>query len=358
MKNVVTFARYVLAMLVGYLFLASPSSVLGSPFVFQDVIVEEMVVDGEGGDEVDDEDGDGIVIQDNPWGVDERKMKAAKLFWFQKAFRIEVQKIKMVCELDKKQALKLKIASKGAAKKEMEVWLKKWTQQMKQFQEMNFGNAGPVQKKKKQNQEELVINDADEIDEQAMQFMDNSSMMFGEFEEERKAVDSQFWIKTVRGVLTPEQNDKYLAFLKQRNDAHIAAKIDAFVARMQLELALTDDQAAKYDALVRPAMEKAPILSGYYETFAFQYYATQYDEEKMKSLLNEDQFQMMKMVLGPSKGYGAMLDQDGFEDAGVVGFEVNVGGTVLEAVGDAVGDFAEGVGDFMGKLMETAGDQK
>lgn len=362
MLNAFKFAANVVLLFACFLLLSNPTGAFGCPIVPQVIeVVDEVAADESGDQEASDEDGDDdddwVEVQDNPWGVDERKMKAAKLFWLKKAFEIEIQKIKLVCELDKKQALKLKIASKGAAKKELEVWHETWTKQMKQFQGMNFGGVGEG-KKKKRNQEELVIDDADQIDEMTMQFMDNSNMMFGQFEEDRKAVDSRFWIKTVQGVLTAEQNEKYGAYVQQRKDAHVAAKIDAFIARMQMDLALTDEQVTKYDALVRPSMEKAPLLSGYYEAFAFQYFATKYDEAKMRSLLNEDQFQMMKMILGPSKTYGAMFDQGGGENVVLVGMEFDFGGLVLEAVGDALAGFVDGVSGFMGKLLETAGEPK
>ena len=295
-------------------------------------------------EEEDDEDEDDEeLVQNNPWGFDQRKLDAAQHFFFRKMFAIEVSKIKSICDLDKKQALKLKVASKGAVKKEYKAWKKKWDEQMKQFG-MVVNEDG--ERKKKKKRKELVIEDADDIADEVMQFLNNPSMFNGGAEEARKAIDSGFWRKTVRGVLEPEQFEKYESFLAERKKAHISAKIDAFILRMQEDLGLTEEQSKQYDALIRPKMEKAPVAPGYYESYVFQYYATKYNKKKMKALLDEDQYQMMKMLLGPSKTYGAMFDQqanggDAFE------VEANMGTGALQAVTIVL----EGIGEGMDQLF-------
>jgi hypothetical protein len=352
--------RWLFALVFSLVLLQLLAPTVDARQVVVEVVDVEPNDDESNEDGMDDDDGDDDageeLVQNNPWGIDDRKMQAAQRFWFQKAFLIEVQKIKMVCELDKKQALKLKIASKGAAKKELKTWQEKWNKQMKQFQGMNFGGvAQNLQKKRKRK--ELVIEDADEIDAQTMQFLNNTNMFGGATEEAQKAIDSDFWRSTVKGVLTDAQYSKYKTYLDERKQAHISAKIDAFIAKMREDLALTDEQTQKYDALVRPSMENAPIAPGYYEMFVFHYYATKYNKQKMKAVLDDDQFQMMKMILGPSKAYGAMFDQQANNNNDPF-VEQQIGGVALEIAGEVLDGFVEGVGDIFEGMVEQMEKQK
>ena len=339
-------SRLLLALVVPFLFLHTP---VCNAAIWQDEAAEAVDEDE------DDDDDDEVLVQNNPWGIDERKLEAAELFRFRKVYAIEVMKIKSVCDLDKKQTLKLQIAVKGAAKKEIASWKKKWRDQMKQFQGMNFGGNGN-QRKKKKNRKELVIKDADEIDQQTMQYLNNTSMLGGNPTETSKAIDNAFWRKTVKGVLTSEQFEKYESFLETREKEQVSAKIDAFVLKMQEDLSLTDEQIEQYDALVRPHLEKAPDLTGYYETHVFPYYASKYDKKKMKALLDEDQLQLMKMILGPSKAYGGMFDQQAGN--AIEPQAIGVGFGMLQAVGEVLDGIEQGMENFVDLMKKGMGAKK
>ena len=330
--------RLLFSLVVSLLFLQTPVCI-SQASAWQDDEAQAADADDED-EEEDEEDDEEMFVQNNPWGFDSRKLEAAELFWFRKVFAIEVLKIKSICDLDKKQALKLKVATKGAAKKEFEVWKKKYDKQMQQFQGMNINNGNGNKKKKRKK---FVIEDADEIDQQIMQYLNNSSMFGGQAEEARKAIDSDFWRKTVRGVLEPEQFKKYESFLAERKKAHIDAKVDAFVLKMREDLGMTEEQTEQYDALIRPKLEKAPVAPGYYQSFVFQYYATKYDKKKMKALLDEDQYQVMKMMLGPSKSYGHMFDQqDNAVEEVVIGNNF-LGFSALQTVMSVLEGFNDGI---------------
>ena len=245
-------------------------------------------------------------IQNNPFGVDERKLYAAELFWLRKMFAVEVFKIKSVCDLDEKQTQKLKVAVKGAAKTEFAAWEKEWNDLVKDYDDNPFNNAP---KKRQRNRKGIVIEDADEIDPEIIGRVCELNLFDHTAEPNRKAIDSSFWRKTVKSVLEPEQFEKYDAYLQERKKAHLDARINAFLLRMKKDLGMSDEQSKQYDALIRPEMEKAQIIPGYYETFVFQSYATKYDQTKMKLVLNKDQYQLMKMLLSLSKSYGPTDDQ-------------------------------------------------
>ena len=123
---------------------------------------------------------------------------------------------------------------------------------------------------------------------------------------------------------------------------------------MKEDLAMTDEQTEQYDALVRKKMEKAPNVKGYYANYVFPYYATKYNKKKMKAVLDADQYQLMKMILGPSETYGAMFDQQGgnvVNEPEVVG----IGFAMLEAVGEIFDGIDRGMDNFVDGVKKAVG---
>ena len=106
-----------------------------------------------------------------------------------------------------------------------------------------------TKKAEKKKRKEVVIESADEIDQQTMQYLNNTSMLGGNNEEVQAAIDSVFWRKTVKGVLTPEQFEKYKTFLAERKKARIDARIDAFV--------LKDERRPRHDRRTNRTVRRA-----------------------------------------------------------------------------------------------------
>ena len=272
-------------------------------------IWQDKVITVDEAAEEDNVEEDKDLVLTNTWGIDDQKLDAAKLFWFRKVFAVETLKIKLACNLDKKQMLKLKVAAKRAARKDFTAWKEGWDEYMKQFQGMDLG-LGPIKPRNKDiGREELVIEGADEIDQQILKVMSQWTFL-GDYGEAFKAIDSIFWRKTVKSVLNPEQFEKYEAFLATRNQAYLDARIDSFVLMMKEKLSLSDDQAKRYDALVRPKMKTAPVAPDQLDYYVFLSSATKHDSEKMKAILNEDQYQLMKMILEPTNAYGDRFDRE------------------------------------------------
>ena len=101
--------------------------VLPGPTCFAAPLIPQ-VVEFEIG-EVDDDDEeleDEEVFNNNPWQIDERKLFAAKKFQLTNKYAIKVAQIDSICGLDKKQKLKLKIASKGATEEALDKFEKQW----------------------------------------------------------------------------------------------------------------------------------------------------------------------------------------------------------------------------------------
>ena len=93
------------------------------------------------------------------------KLLAAKKFQIKQEYAVHIEVLKRIAKIDKKQALKLTIAAKGQSGRQAEKWMKKFGNQMQ-------GMFGPEDKNKKGKEEqEIEIKDADEIDEQSLQFL-------------------------------------------------------------------------------------------------------------------------------------------------------------------------------------------
>ncbi len=293
-----------------------------------EVQAEEWVVEDVDEDEV-------IEVQvGNPFGVDLRKLQAAKKFQLIQLFAVEVEELKSICDLNKQQSLKLKIAIKGAVKKLTADWVKKNNRQMGNM----MGAVQQPKKKKKEDEEELIIKDADEIDEMTLQFV-MMNMMGGNPYKNDDPRDSRFWRKTVKSVLTEEQQEKFKAVCVQRKKAKRRALTNYMVSSMAVELGMDNDQTKKFEAIVRPVMDSAKMKCiTLYEPYLMYYFASKADKKKMKELLSPAQLQKWKIFLGPSKQIGQMI-----EGGNAIG-QVNGGnGGFWEDVENIVEDVAENV---------------
>ena len=273
----------------------------------------ETVVAEQVDDDDDDDDFEAVAIA-NPFGIDSRTLLAAKKFQLTQLFAVEVEELLSVCKLDKKQALKLRVATKGAVKKLSADWVKKNNRQMGAM----GGNAN-ANKKKKDDEEELVIEDADEIDQMTMQAI--TMNMFGpnpyQAEDPR---ESRFWKKTIASVLTIEQRDKVKTLRAEREKIKREALTDYLVQSMAVELGMGKTQTAKFDDIIRPVLASAEIdCISMYEPYLMYYYASKADETKMKELLSPAQLQEWKIFLLPSKQIGEMIEGGGNQFAQVNG---------------------------------------
>ena len=316
------------------------------------LIPQEVKLEIDGIDDDEEEFEDEEEFKNNPWQLDERKLFAAKKFQLINKFAVKVAQIDSICGLDKKQQLKLKIASKGATEEALDKFEKQWREQMKNFggfnQAIDNDDDDKKKKRKKKKKKRIVIKKVDEIDAQVMQMLEGN--MFGGTAM-KDGIDVPVWNKTVEKVLDAEQQKKFKAHVKKLKLARREVRADAFVSSMRLELALSDSQVKEFDKLVRPAFLKKDIdVNWQYDSMATLYFGSKYNKKKMKELLSEEQYLILTLRLKPAETYSYMFGDN-------VAVKVDVGPQtyvvkLLETVFDGLEGLAYDIGDAIGGAVK------
>lgn len=310
--------------------------------------VVDMAIEFQDEDEDDDED-DEEDFMNNPWQIDERKMFAAKKFQLSNEFALKMKQIDDLCGLDKKQKLKLSIASKGATEKALDAFKKQWEQQLGQFGGQ-FGGNKKKKKKKRKKKKQIVIKNIDEVDAQILQMLDQS-FIGGIVKQDTSDVD--LWRRTIKKVLNEEQRKKLDAQIESQKLARKNARADSFITEMKGKLVLADDQIKKFDELVRPAFMKKDInVTWQYEFMATLYLGSLHDKKEMKKLLSKEQHTALQITLKPAEGYAGFF---GDNNNMVVGQVVAANDPVEWILGEAIGNFLdnlENVAQFLERSMQ------
>lgn len=271
------------------------------------------------------------------------KILAAKRFHLKQTLNNEIRKIEAVCELDKKQKLKLRIGLKGAVKKLSEKWMKDNEGQL------GFMLNGPVEidengevierEEKKEQEDQPVeiptITDADEIDDMMMQMVvmqDSNPFRVSQ------PTNSKFWKKLVKETLREDQLAKLVEFRKQEEQRKLDIHLLGLMAALDRELTLTDQQEADLKKLIQPHVTNIKLQTAtFYEPFLFNYHASKVSEVGLKAILTPNQIQQWKFFMAPAKQIGQMLAMEN---------DMNFGGgdIVVEIANEAASELLEEVG--------------
>ena len=263
-------------------------------------------------------------------GIEPGKLIAAKRFLLLQVFTTEIELIERICEPNKKQLLKLKIASKGATKKITKKWQKNFAQ--------GFG-GGMGELKAKDGAEEFEYTDGDQIDEMTMQYvtMDNMSNPFNV----ELPTNNALWKKTIASTLTSEQSQKLKNYQTQRQTLKRNAIIESSIINVAVELGLSDEQIGKLRPLMTKEMKQAKIsCPAMYEPYVMMYYASKVSSVELKKLLSPAQHQRWKMHMGPAKQIGQMMEMQNEVVADPVQPEI-AGVQILVLISQALEDFSE-----------------
>ena len=267
----------------------------------------ELVQEGDEKKQEDKNDGDaeaapaaavGVAFQ----GFSKARMHAAKKFQIKQKYAVHIELLKRVCQLDKKQALKLTIAAKGQAARQSDKWIKKYGVQMQ-------GMFGQNPKGKKKKEEEVVIKDADDIDEQTLQFLTNG---FGSpFSTAKGPTQKPEWVQTLTKVLTIEQLEKYKKHLEHSAAQYRKVQLDYAINVVSRSVNLTDEQSVKIAALLKPQIAKMnEPENALYAPYLLFYRLVKIDQKKVKEILTPAQTQRWKLLIGPYRQIGEMMEQE------------------------------------------------
>ena len=298
-------------------------------------------------DDFEDEEEENVVV--NRWGTTMPKMEGAKKFILEQDFLSEIDQVNQICELTAKQKTKLKIASRGAVKKQVKKWK---TQAAQQFGNMGLANNmddddddedDKKKKKKKRAAKPVVYEKASEIDAQTMQLVSN---MWGGSIIKESSTESAFWKKALRSTLTKEQLKTFNQHRQQQDDIRRAKVAEATVETLCYELRLTDEQKAAYSELVLPeVMQAKQNVAAMYEKHVLYYYATKASKSKVKKILSEAQFQKFEVMTNYSKQLGPMVEQQNVQVAGGMDEDTQLVSSLFFEVAGGLADVIEGFGN-------------
>ena len=273
------------------------------------------------------------------------KVLGAKQFQLRHQFANEINLIDLACKLDKKQKLKLKIGAKGAVKKLANQWLKR-----------NEGNlqwminpGGPIaiagddpdesEDKDKKKSDEIVIKEIKDFDEIESNMIMN--IVMDTFENpfaSNHPVDSPFWKKIVKGVLTDKQKTQLIEFKANRKKRKTEAILNLLIQNLTAELTLNEEQQEKIRELIRPKFLKAKPISTtmFAETYFYYYYASKVRKSDLKKILTDEQIQQWKLFMAPAQQVGQMIEME--NGMGANARDEEFFGFVLEEVVSSIGE--------------------
>ena len=310
----------------------------------QEVAEAEMVEIEE--DDLDDDDEPAAANALGNWGTTSAKVYGAKKFLLHQDFAVAVEEAIEVCELDERQLKKLKIASKGAAKKAFEKWKTKGLQQFG----INFGNGDDDEDQEEEEVEPEVYTDADDIDMQTMQLVGNMMNPF----QSKVPTDSKFWKTALRASLGEEQHQKLMDHQAKRDKIRREKNVAAAIEVLAFELRMSDEKTAELSDLITPQMLKAKTINiPMYEQYVLYYYATKASKSKLKKILSKAQLQKWKSVMTPAKQIGQMIEmqnQQG-EDQDDLGLDWEETTNFLVDLDNAVDDVVESVTNFVERVF-------
>lgn len=118
--------------------------------------------------------------------------------------------------------------------------------------------------------------------------------------------DESFFLKTVHSTLTSEQAAAYDKAQFERRKMRYFARIDHFVAMMENNLPMRDQQRQQLIKLLQEET-RIPRKVGTYDFYVVQYQLANIPEEKLKPLFDKQQWQSMQQQIAQGRGMEQFL---------------------------------------------------
>ena len=125
-----------------------------------------------------------------------------------------------------------------------------------------------------------------------------------------------FFAKTVGATLTPEQANHFKESIRERNRFRYRAKVRLAVTNLDNALGLTADQRQRLIDLVlqETTPPEKPVPNGQYESYVVLYKISQVPEAKVRSILDNAQWQALNQQLQQARGMEQFLRSNGYLD--------------------------------------------
>ena len=234
----------------------------------------------------------------SPFG-DRSALLGAKQFQLTHIFALEIKRIESVCQLSDAQSTKLRIGAKGAVKKMVEEFAK--SDAFKQLSMMN--GPGADDDAKDQNRDEIKIKeikDVGDVDDYVWQLIDMGDSP-AEMFSSKPPTENPHWTMVVKGTLTDDQYQAFSTWAEDEQQKLSQATMDLGLQQLTAQLVLSSDQQVKLRELVAAKVDKFKNIPKVYASFMFLFATAAVDNDDLKKLLDESQYQRLQIIVSPMK---------------------------------------------------------
>lgn len=254
-----------------------------SPLVAQNVINEPdpfIIVEKPGGDDAEEQP-DAKTPEGTPDPLSAQisqhilKLAEAERDKRMDFMKVVIDDIVRLCKLDSAQRDMLELAAKGASERSMKEWHEQAERYFRTRLESTEGDAA----------------------KEMLEGMGSVNFGGNRSEEEGESLD--LWKDTLKDVLTEEQVKRYESVLEQRYKDRVDAFAKMSVSTIDDHLRLTPDQKARMTDLVHGAavdylVDVQRYWGDYFERGMLMSLANAADEETLKSILTNEQFDRLR----------------------------------------------------------------
>ncbi len=225
------------------------------------------------------------------------RFTAAKKFLIAQELNANIDLLERICQINKKQKMKLSIAAKGLSTKMADEWMEGYGERFRNL----FGRAAKGEKADKDEEDEIVYKDVDDIDLATLNRVQTTGNKI--YLGEKGPAEHKEWRKVLEQVLTADQLGVYRNYDAKRKakirDALLAVAVNLLDSRMDL----SDDQLEKIKTLLKPELAKfkRPSTRIVYMSYITIYGLLQIDEKQIKEILTPAQQQQWKALVNPYK---------------------------------------------------------
>ncbi len=122
--------------------------------------------------------------------------------------------------------------------------------------------------------------------------------------------DGSIYAKTIRNVLSDEDNVRYQKVIEDKKRFRYRAKVELVVAQLDQTVGFRDEQRRKLVELILSETQP-PTRFGQYDYYLVMYQAGKIDEAKLKSLFEERQWALLNRQLNQMRGMEQFLRNQG-----------------------------------------------
>jgi hypothetical protein len=304
---------YLIAALVGIVFTTLSTTANAAPSLAP--LLQEQ--GEEEAEDMEDEDGEAIMEMAVPFGmggqVSKKYMQAVKKLDVLLQLDLQIEEMKMICDLEEGSVRKLKVAAKAVARKQVD----KWTKSMDEFQMWNM--QGIDANKDDDEEEEVDIDKIDlkKVDSNTLQWLSMDMVGNGE---DNGATTEKIWKKALKAALSEEQLEKFEAVQKQREKRLQEANVQFYGQMYGAELLLEGEKLDKFVGVIRETLAKHDPPRSLNTAYNSLMHIGSIRDKDFKGVLTDAQLQRWRILIGPYGG-AQMWEVEEVEDLQVEDME-------------------------------------